>query len=105
MDIELINKIDELLNIFEESKEIKNLSLLKKNIYNNLYIKNKINYFNKIKDNPYSSEVISLRKELLNNEEIKEYKQLENELLLITMAINKKLNNLVKKEGCKHENN
>lgn len=105
MDIELINKIDELLNVFEESKEIKKLSLLKENIYNNLYIKDKINHFNKIKDNPYSSEVINLRKELLNNEEIKEYKQIENELLLITMAINKKLKKLVKKEGCKHENN
>lgn len=100
MDNNLIIKIDELINIFEESNEIKRLIELKENIYKDETIKKDINTFNNIKDNPYNSELVEIRKRLLNNPDIKEYKQIENELLLITLSINKKLNSLTDKKGC-----
>lgn len=100
MDNNLIIKIDELINIFEESNEIKRLIELKENIYKDETIKKDINTFNNIKDNPYNSELVEIRKRLLNNPDIKEYKQIENELLLITLSINQKLNSLTDKKGC-----
>jgi cell fate (sporulation/competence/biofilm development) regulator YlbF (YheA/YmcA/DUF963 family) len=105
MDINLINKLDELINIFENSDELKELSKLKKDILSDLEIQEKINRFNVIKDNIYSSEVIEIRKDLLENKKIKRYKELENNLLLLTMSINKKLNTLINKKGCNNENN
>ena len=105
MDINLINKLDELINIFENSDEIKELNKLKEDILNDLEIKEKIDRFNIIKDNIYSSEVIEIRKDLLENKKINRYKELENNLLLLTMSINKKLNTLINKKGCNHENN
>ena len=47
----------------------------------------------------------NLKKEILNIEIIKEYKTLENELLLLTFAINQKLNTLTNNKRCNHENN
>lgn len=105
MDFELIKKIDELIEIFENSNEIKDIDRLKKEIYNNQELKEKINKFNKLKDNPYSTEIVNIRRDILSIEEVKKYKELENEILLLTMAINKKLNGLTAKKGCNHENN
>lgn len=105
MDIELIEKINELLAIFENSDEIKKMEILKKEIFKNKKIKEKLDKYNKIKDNVYSSELINLKKEILDIEEIKEYKKLENDLLLLTFSINQKMNRLVNAKGCKNENN
>jgi len=105
MDIELIDKIDELIKIFENSKEIKKLLELKEKIYKNKVIKEKIDKFNTVKNNPYSNEYITLKKELIEMDLIKEYKLIENNLLLLTLAINKKLSSLISKKGCSNENN
>ena len=105
MDIELINKIDELIDIFNNSDEIKRIKTLKENIYKNEKLKEKIERFNKVKENPYSSEYISLKREILEDEEVKEFKLLENELLLLTLSINQKLNTLTKNKRCNNENN
>ena len=105
MDLELINKIDDLITIFDTSEEIKKLKELKEKIYTGKELKQKLEHFNKIKDNSYSNEYITLKKEILNIPEIKEYKTIENELLLLTLYINQKLNTLTKKKGCNHENN
>ena len=105
MDLDLIKKVDELLSIFEKSSEIQRLEKLKKDIYQNPEIKEKINRFNVIKDNIYSNEYISLKKEILNIEIIKEYKKIENNLLLLTFAINQKLNSLTNNKRCNNENN
>ena len=100
MDINLIKKLDEVINIFENSYTIKRLEDLKKQIYQEQDIRIKINRFNQIKDNIYSQELVTIRQELLENKLIKEYKQLENELFLLTLNINKKLNSLIDKKGC-----
>ena len=105
MNFDLIVKLDELINIFENSDEIKELVSLKKEIYEDIYLKDKIDKFNRLKDNPYSNELISIKKEILDISDVKRYKELENELLLLTFEINKKLNSLINKKRCNHENN
>ncbi len=105
MDLELIDKLDDLINIFDTSDVIKKLKELKDKIYSNQELKKKIDRFNKVKDNPYSSEYINLKREILYIPEIKEYKIIENELLLLTLSINQKLNTLTKNKRCNHENN
>ena len=105
MNIDLIKKLDELINIFETSDEIKEIVELKKEIYEDKDLKGKIDKFNRLKENPYSSELVSIKKEILNISEVKRYKELENELLLLTFEINKKLNGLINKKRCNHENN
>ena len=105
MDLELINKLDELIAIFENSQELKKIEKLKKEIYNDPKIKEKLERFNSLKNNIYSNEYLNLKKEILNIEIIKEYKTLENELLLLTFAINQKLNTLTNNKRCNHENN
>jgi len=105
MDLELIKKVDQLLDIFENSDEFKRITELKNKIYNDAEIKNKLEKFNSLKNNPYSTDYIALKKEILNIDFIKEYKELENNLLLLTFSINKKLKSLVNNKGCNHENN
>lgn len=105
MDYKLINKIDELIEIFENSNEIKEITKLKEEIYLNQELKEKIEKFNKLKENPYSSELINIKKDILSINEVKKYKEIENNLLILTFEINKKLNILTSKKGCSHENN
>lgn len=105
MDLELINKLDELINIFDTSEEIRKIKELKEKIYSNQELKEKLDRFNKIKENPYSSEYVNLKREILDISEIKEYKIIENELLLLTLSINQKLNTLTKNKRCNYENN
>lgn len=105
MDKELIKKLDQLILIFENSKEIKILNTLKKEIYENKEIKEKIEEFNLIRNDYYNSNYVALKKEILDIEIIKEYKEIENDLFLLTLEINKKLNNLIDKKGCINESN
>lgn len=91
MDLELIEKIDDLIKTLDDSLEFKKLLDLKKKIYENDDLKIKLMEFNKIKDNVYDKKYVSLKKEILTIPEVKEYKHLENELYLLVMAINNKL--------------
>jgi len=105
MEINLINKVDELINIFENSYIIQRIQDLKQKMHEDQDIKYKIERFNQLKDNVHNEELITIRQELLKNPLIKEYKQLENELLLLTFKVNEKLNTLTNKKGCLRENN
>ena len=91
MDLELIEKIDDLIETLDDSLEFKKLLDLKKKIYENDDLKIKLMEFNKIKDNVYDKKYVSLKKEILTIPEVKEYKHLENGLYLLVMAINNKL--------------
>ena len=91
MDLELIEKIDDLIKILDNSLEFKKILDLKKKIYENEELKIKLIEFNKIKDNVYDKKYVSLKKDILTIPEVKEYKHLENELYLLVMAINNKL--------------
>ena len=105
MDLELIKKLDELITIFENSEEIKKLQRLKKEIYDNNQLKEKMDRFNKVRDNIYDEEYIKLKKEILNIDTVKEYKKIENDLYLLTLAINRKLKSLISSRDDCNENN
>lgn len=102
MDIDIINKLDEIISIIDNSKDIKRLLELKNKILSDNNLKDKLDRIKKL--DIYTNEYKILKNELLSNKDIKEYKSLENELYLLTLSINKKLNELTNKRLC-HENN
>ena len=91
MDLELIEKIDDLIKTLDDSLEFKKILALKKKIYENEDLKIKLMEFNKIKDNVQDKKYVSLKREILTIPEVAEYKHLENEMYLLVMAINNKL--------------
>ena len=102
MDIDIINKLDEIISIIDNSKDIKRLLELKNKILSDNNLKDKLDRIKKL--DIYTNEYKILKNELLSNKDIKEYKFLENELYLLTLSINKKLNELTNKRLC-HANN
>lgn len=92
----LYKKLDELLNTIDNNKEIIRMKKLKEEIYKDKNLKIKLDEYKKECENPYSSKYVELKKELLDNELIKEYRTLENELYFIVLEINKKLNKVIK---------
>lgn len=104
MDIELIQKLDELIKIFDDSIEIKRMQELKKAIREDAILKEKLATFNQIRDDIYDPNYIQLKKEILSFASVSEYKRLENDLYVLTLFINQKLHSLISKR-CKHENN
>ncbi len=105
MDLELIEKLDQLTKIFNNSEEVKKLQKLKKEIYANENLKEKMHLLNKEKNNIYSEEYLRLKKEILSIDSVREFKKIENDLFLLSLSINKKLQSLIDEKGCHHENN
>ena len=105
MDWNLINKIDELIKIFDNSEEIKRMKELKKIIYKDPTLKNRLEQFNDIRDNVHDEKFLELKREVLAIDHVKEYKKMENELYLLTLEMNNRLNRLTNDKRCHHENN
>ena len=103
MDLVLIKKLDELINIFDNSSTIKRVDELKKEIYSDRELKEKISIFNNT--DQYSSKFLDLKTEIMNDSKIKEFKKYESEIILLTLIINKKLKTLTNNKRCFHENN
>ena len=99
MNIEIINKLDEITSIIENDKENIELNELKDSILMDNDLLNKIKKVKEI--NEYSSEYVQLKKEVLNDERFKNYKEKEKDLNLIISQINSKLNSFREKSGCK----
>ena len=95
---ELYEKLDNL------KKELDNLDLFKKiedsikKIESNKGLMAKIEKFNKTKNN-------DIRLDIYKYDEIKEYKELENEVNLLILQINTKLKKIKDTRSCCHENN
>lgn len=99
MNIEIINKIDEILNIIENDKDNIKMKELKNKILKNKELMNKIE---KIKNmDKYNEEYVSLKKEILSNKDYLLYKELENDLYFFIKKINISLNTFIEKSGCK----
>jgi len=104
MTIEIIEKLDELIAIFDNSKEIKRLEELKEKIYSDKSLKELLeNYKNE--NNEYSNTFIELKKEIINNELVSEYRELENKLYFLVFELNKKLSTLTNERSCFNANN
>ena len=92
----LYNLIDEI----ENSDLIKQLDNNKQKINENNEVQELITIFNEKKKN--INEDLQIAKiKLYNNDIIREYLSCEQELNFIIMRLNKKLNNLIDKKGCR----
>ena len=99
MNIEIINKLDEITNIIDNDKDINEYKKLKEEILNDKELLNKIEKLKKI--DKYDDNYLLLKKEILSNKKYKRYIELENNLFFDIKDINKKLNSLKEKSECK----
>ena len=84
---EIIDKTYKLLDTLDNSSLIKNLTKYKNNLLKNNLVLKQIEDIKKEKDN---NKLISLRKELYNNNDYKMYMKYYQELSFIILKINKK---------------
>lgn len=98
MNEEIINKLDEITNIIESDKELKEYKKLKKNLLNNQDLLNKINRLKQM--DKYDNNYLDLKKEILSNKEFERLTYLEKELFYDIKDINNKLQTLIEKRRC-----
>ena len=104
MNEKIFEKLEQLYTEINNCEEIKKLLELKNKIYNDTDLKEKLE---KCKNsvNKYDSYYVAVKKEIIDNPLIKEYRELENELYFIVLEMNRKLNSLINKKGCSNESN
>lgn len=95
--------IDELLKVLEFDERVTYLKNKKEILLSNKELISKINKLKTL--DIYSSEYKNLKQELFKNPDFVEFKQVENEINLLILEINKKLNNLTDERGYNCENN
>jgi len=99
MNIEIINKLDEITELIKKDDDLKEMRRLEEEILND---KNLLNDIEKLKNMPeYSSLYLKLKEKIFSNEKFKRYKQLEKEYYFFSREISKKLNSFSEKSGCK----
>ena len=91
---------DKLKKVINSNNHESNGGNDKKKIENDVDLKNKLDKFHEVWKNEYSEEYVNLKKEILDNQYVKEYKVLENELYFTVLDINKELNSLTGKRKC-----
>ena len=95
---ELIEKIEELKKELDQLEVFDELKLLQKQIYCNSELVDKIKKYNETINQ-------SLRLDIYQYDEMKQYKKIENEINLIILEINQRLNLITDKRGCHHASN
>ena len=98
MNKEIIEKLDEITNIIDNDKDIKEYKELEKRILNNKELLKKIDKLKSI--NSYGNDYIELKKEILLNKDYSRYLELEKKLFFDIKDINNRLNCLLEKSGC-----
>ena len=103
MNESLYEKIDyhltKIIQLLDQSDELKQMEQWKEKIENDATIKQKINKLKELEKNPYDPAYQKLRKELFEEEKIKNYKKLENDLYYFTLELSKKLKELIPERG------
>ena len=94
MNSEIIEKIDEIISLLKDSKDIKEFYELKEKIINNKELLKKIEEV-KNDENKYSKNYIDKKKEIIELNDFKEYKIKEKELYMLVQSINIKLKSLI----------
>ena len=80
MNIETIKKLDEIIDSIKKDKDYIEFKRLEKLVLSNKELLDKINKLKSI--DKYDNNYLELKKEILSNNDYKEYKRLENELYL-----------------------
>ena len=99
MNKDIIEKLDELLAVFDNSEEIKQLKDIKEKIYSDKDLEKIITEYKKT-NTKYNDSSVELKREIINNKLVSEYKLLENNLYFLVLEINKKLNTLINERSC-----
>ena len=95
MDIEIINKLDEITSLIKNDSSFIRMKELERKIENNKELISKINELKNMKE--YDTSYLSLKEEILDNNDFKEYKSLEKEWYFTIQLINKELRSLIEK--------
>lgn len=95
MNIEIINKLDEITSLIKSDSNFIKMKELERKIENNKELISKINELKNKKE--YDTDYLSLKKEILDNNDFKEYKNLEKEWYFTIQLINKELRSLIEK--------
>ena len=104
MNEKILDRIDSLFKELNNCDEILKMKKLKDEITSNEELKNLLEKYH-IMDNKYSKEYVELKKQIIENSLISEYRSLEDELYFTVLEMNKRLNKLVDKKRCQSENN
>ena len=92
MNESLYEKIDyhltKIIQLLDQSDELKQMEQWKEKIENE-----------ELEKNPYDPAYQKLRKELFEEEKIKNYKKLENDLYYFTLELSKELKELIPERG------
>ena len=91
MDNELLEKLDDVVNAFNDSEEIKRYLFLKDKLLSDKELINKIDV---LKKEQYGRNYIKYKEEILSNDYYKEYIELEKRLYFLLQNINKRLSSL-----------
>lgn len=94
MNREIIDKLDEITALIDESNLFKEYKRVEKIIEQDTSLLSKINLLKN--ENCYSEKYVNLKKEILNDNNFSYYKKLEKELYFLVQNINIKLKELVK---------
>ena len=93
MDNELILKIDNIINDLNNTKESIRIKELKSILLND---KDLLDDINSIKNSEYSNNYVNKKKELLNNNNYKEYKELEGEFYFFSKEVSSILSSIAR---------
>lgn len=99
MDIEIVDLLDEITDSINEDSLIKEYRIKKKEVLEDSELTSKIDALKKL--DIYSNEYKKLKEEITSNKKFSKYKELEAEVYLLLLTINKKLNLL----RCEDEDN
>lgn len=99
MDIEIVDLLDEITDSINEDSLIKEYRIKKKEVLEDSELTSKIGALKKL--DIYSNEYKKLKEEITSNKKFSKYKELEAEVYLLLLTINKKLNRL----RCEDEDN
>ncbi len=98
MNIDIINRLDEITNLIENDEDLIKMKYLKKEILKDTDLIAKIEKIKTISN--YDDNYLKLKKEINNNNNYKEFVRIENDTFLFIQSINKKLNCLREKREC-----
>ena len=99
MEIEIINKLNEITNIIKNDKELIEYKNLKKEILEDKELLDKIKILKEL--DKYDNNYLDLKKKILSNKKYKRFVEIENKLFFDIKDINIKLNSLIEKSGCR----
>ncbi len=91
---ELIEKVNELKEELNNTKEIKELKEINNSIMKDQELLNNIKKYNETQDN-------NIKERIINHKLFREYKHKENELNFIILEINKKLKEINSSRSCR----